>query len=436
MRRVWSTALLGLVLVGLVGYIYFVDSERETTTTTTEKLFESVNVEDIQEVQVKSDSGETSRLQKTGNIWQIVEPVNAPADETEAASLASSLASLEAQRVVDENPADVKEYGLDPARVEVAFKTKDDKDFRRVLIGSKTPTGGDLYARLQDQKRVFLISSFLDTTFNKNTFALRDRRILVIDQNAVDGLEVMSGTYAATLKKNGAEWMLTSPIMARADFAAVQGALGRLSSTQMQGIVDAEGKDLPKYGLDKPTSSITVVTGSSRATLTFGKTEDALLYTKDSSRPIVFTVAPVLKDDVIRTVADFRRKDLFDSRAFTANRVELKRGAETIVIEKSKGKDNMDVWKSAGKDLDGAKVDDLLSKLTGLRADTSEAQTHASLKSPALTVSVTYDDKKTETVTLASAGADAYASRPDEPGSAKLMAAGLEDVMKAIDAVK
>jgi len=437
MRGLWSTGLLALVLVGLVGYIYFIDAKKEPAgATTKEKLFGTVKAEDIEEVQVKSADGDTSRLQKSDGKWQIVEPVKTSADEGEASSLATSLASLDIERVVDENAPDLKQYGLDTARVEVGFKAKGDKDFRRVLIGSKTPTGNDLYARLQDQKKVFLISSYLDGTFNKNTFALRDRRILVFDQNTVDGLEVSSGTTKIALAKSGAEWRLSAPVSARADFAAVQGSLGRLSSTQMQGIVDADGQNLPKFGLDTPTATIAVVTGSSRATLTFGKTEDALLFAKDSSRPAVFTVAPVIKDDVIRTVSDFRRKDLFDSRAFTANRVEFKRGADTVTLEKSKSKDGADVWKSAGKDVDAAKADDLLTKVTGLRADSFVDATHPSLKTPALVVTVTFDDKKSETVNLSKSGTDVFSSRPDEPGSGKLSSMGLDEVIKALDAMK
>ncbi len=216
-------------------------------------------------------------------------------------TIASSLASLEIQRVVDENASDLKQYGLEPARVEVAFRSKGQKELRRVQIGEKTPTGSDLYARLPDQKRVFLVSSFLDSTFNKNTFALRDRRILVFDRAMVDGLELTSGTSKTRLAKSGSDWRLASPISVRADFAAVEGALERLSSTQMQGIVDPEGKDLAKYGLTKPTGTITVNAGSSSATLTLGSTENALLFARDASRPLVFTVAPILKEDVIRT---------------------------------------------------------------------------------------------------------------------------------------
>jgi hypothetical protein len=433
MSRLWSTAALLAVLAGLVGYIYFIDAERAPSgTETKEKLFGTITAEDIEEVQIRNADGETSRLQKTDGAWQLVEPVKAAADESELSSIASSLASLEVQRVVDENAPDVKQYGLEPARLEVGFRTKGATELRRVLIGEKTPTGSDLYARSPDSQRVFLVSSFLDSTFNKSAFNLRDRRILVFDRNAVDGLEMESGTFKARLTKSGSEWRLASPLSARADFAAVEGALGRLASTQMQSIADADGKDLAKYGLDRPGSTITVNAGSSRATLVLGGTDNALMFARDSSRPMVFTVAPAIKDDVIRTVADFRRKDLFDSRAFTATRAEIRRGADTVVLEKSKGKDDVDVWRLSGKDVDSAKADDLLTRLTGLRADSFEDASHASLKTPALVVSITFDEKQ-ETVTLARSGTDVFASRSDEPGSAKLAASGLDDVMKALE---
>lgn len=437
MRGVWSPVILAVVLIGLVSYIYFVDSKRDPSgTTAKEKPFTSVQADDIEEIQVKSADNETTRLQKMDGKWNVVEPVQAAADAGEMTTIASSLSSLEIQRIVDENAGDLKQYGLEPARIEIGFRSKGQKDLRRLQIGQKTPTGSDLYARFPDQKRVFLVSSYLDTTFNKNTFALRDRRILVFDRNMVDGLDLTSGTAKTSLAKSGSEWRLTSPISVRADFAAVEGALERLSSTQMQGIVDAEGKDPAKYGLTKPTGTIAVKTGSSSAALTLGSTENALLYAKDSSRPLVFTVAPVLKDDVIRTAADFRRKDLFDGRAFTATRAEFKRGDETIVLEKSKGKDNMDVWKSSGKDVDAAKADDLLTKVTGLRAASFDDKPNASLKMPALVVTVAFGENKQETVTFARTGTDVFAGRSDEPGTAKVEGTGLDDVMKAIDAVK
>jgi hypothetical protein len=139
---------------------------------------------------------------------------------------------------------------------------------------------------------------------------------------------------------------------------------------------------------------------------------------------------------VIKELADFRRKDLFDFRSFTANRVEFTRGGATQAFEHSKDKDGKDVWKDAGgKALDVTKVEDLLAKVSGLRASSFEPAAHASLTSPVLTVTATFDKGK-DAVTFGRAGMDVYASRPDEPGSAKLEAASLDEALKALDALK
>ena len=439
MRSVWSTLASIVVLAGLVGYIYFVDSKSEPNAPEVkEKVWSgTLAAADMEEVEITLADGETARVQKTDSTWQLVEPAKAPADESEMTSITSSLASLEMQRIVDANAGDVKQYGLDPARIAVAFRSKGQKDPRRIEIGEKTPTGGDLYARVPGEKRVFLVSSFLESTFNKTPFALRDKTILKIERDKADTLELSEGSTSIQLSKKGSDWMLVKPVAARADFSAVEGAIERLGSAQMVGITEAEATSLSKYGFDKPTATITVGMGSSRATLTLGKTDNAVVFAKDASRPMVFTVAPTLKTDVIKTVPDLRRKDLFDGRAFTATHAEFTRGSETIVLDKSKGKDEKEVWKNgAGKDVETAKADDLLSKITSLRAASFENTPHASLKMPALVVTIRFTDNRTETVTFGRSGADVFASRADEPGAAKVEGTGLDEALKALDAVK
>jgi hypothetical protein len=338
--------------------------------------------------------------------------------------------------VVDEKPADLKGFGLDPARIDVRFKVKGQNAERRVLLGDKTPTGGDLYAKLPDSPRVFLVASYLEPSFNKSTFALRDKAVLKVDRQKADGLELTAGSTQLTLSKSGESWSIVKPIAARADYAVVEGAIERLSSAQMQGLAADQQAPLKQYGLDAPVASLTIRTGSSNATLTLGKTENAVVYAKDASRPLIFTVAPTLRMDVVKDVGEFRRKDLFDFRSFTASRVEFTRGGATQAFDRSKDKDGKDVWKdAAGKTLDAAKLDDLLGKVSGLRAASFETTAHPSLKSPVLTVTATFDKGK-DVVTFGRAGMDVYASRPDEPGSAKLEAAPLDEALKAADALK
>ena len=75
-------------------------------------------------VTVKSESGERTTVQKNGTDWQIVAAGGgAKPTAPRCPGITTNLASLEIQRVIDENPADVGEYGLDEPRVEVAFKS-------------------------------------------------------------------------------------------------------------------------------------------------------------------------------------------------------------------------------------------------------------------------------------------------------------------------
>ena len=131
------------------------------------KAFAELAADKIEEIQIKNADGETSRVQRVGDEWQLRRAEQADADAGVVGTVTSNLATLEVQRVVDENPADLKQYGLEPARIDVAFRLKDQKDFQQLLVGEKTPTGGDVYAKRPNEKRVFLVSSYLDAIFNK-----------------------------------------------------------------------------------------------------------------------------------------------------------------------------------------------------------------------------------------------------------------------------
>ena len=438
MRGLTSTIVLAVVLAGLVGYIYFVDAKKsDSGAPARDKAFKTVEADAIEELQIKSADGERARLRKADKGWQLVEPNAADADASELSSLTTGLTGLEVQRVVDENPADLKQYGLNPPRVEVGFRLKGDKDFRRLEIGEKTPTGGDLYARKPDDKKVFLISSFLDNTFNRTPFDLRDKGILKFERDKVDGIEVVNGPVTLQFIRKDMDWKIVKPIAARADHGAVESLVTRLSSGQMKKLVAAEETDLKQYGLDKPSVTATVSTGSARASLALGKTEKDAAYAKDLSRPIVFTVDPALATDLQKTVGDYRRKDVFEFRSFNANRVEIRRGADTLTFEKTKDKDNKEIWRTAsGQTADTTKVEDFLTRLSNLRAQAFEQAQPAAMKSPEITATVRFDESKMETVTLGRSGNDVFAARADEPGAAKLDKTPYEETIKALDALK
>ena len=437
MRGLKSTIALLVVLIGLVAYIYFIDAKKPASDApeTKAKAF-TVDADQIEEIHIKPASGDASRVQKANGTWQLIEPEKAEADQGQVSNAATSLATLEISRVVDDNPSDLSQYGLNPPKAEITFRAKGQKDTHQLLLGEKTATGSDLYAKTPDQKRVFLISGYLENTFERTPFDLRDKAALKFDQSKADGIEIVhDGTTA--LAKSGSEWAVTKPYKARADFAGAEAVLTSLSSLQMQKIVENDAKDLAKYGLDKPDATITVNGGSTRASLALGKKDGDSVYARDLSRPIVFTIPATAAGDLEKDASALRRKDMFDGRSFNATRVELKRGGETLSFDKSKGKDGKDVWKNAaGKDVDAAKVEDMLTKLSNVRAQLFQDRVDPVLKMPTLVATLKLDNNMMETVTFARSGNAVLASREGEPGSATVEVMAFNDAMTAIDAVK
>ena len=140
MGRTGSTLILLVVALGLGGYLYFVESERPVADENAKKKVFTYDAAKINQVQIKSSGGEVTALRKGANdTWTIVQPVEAPADRNSVSDVVTNLANLEEQRVVDENAADLKAYGLAEPRIDVTFHVDGDKEPKRILLGEKTP---------------------------------------------------------------------------------------------------------------------------------------------------------------------------------------------------------------------------------------------------------------------------------------------------------
>jgi len=136
MRGLKSTIALVVVLAGLGAYIYFVTSKMPeggaaATDAKKEKVFASLEADKIEEVKVATASGDATTLKKEGGAWKITQPSELPASASEVSGLTSALGQAEITRVIDENPANLNDYGLSNPRVEIDFKASGDKEYRK-----------------------------------------------------------------------------------------------------------------------------------------------------------------------------------------------------------------------------------------------------------------------------------------------------------------
>jgi uncharacterized protein DUF4340 len=436
---------LGLlvVLIALGAYLYFVESKREVGDDNKRDKVFTVASDEIDEMTVKAESGEQTTLKKNGSDWQIVQPAALQPDSAEVSGLTTNLSTLEVQRVIDENPGDLAEYGLATPRVEIDFKAKGQD--RKLLIGRKSPTGTDLYAKVGDRSRVFLISSYLDSTFNKKTFDLRDKTVMKLDRDAIETLAVTMPAKTMRFAKSGGTWRMTEPVSARADSTSVDGLVNRLNTLQMKSIAAAEPKSLAEYGLDKPAATLQLGSGSSQAALLLGKAAaEGTIYAKDQSRPMVMTIESNLMDELKKDAADFRQKDLFETRTFSATHIEVTRNGQTAAFDKAKTKNKEgqeeEKWKQvapSAQDVDQTKLENLLSAATQARATSFvESTAKTGLDAPVLRIVIrSTEPKRDETVTFGKTGDKAFASKAGDPGAAVIESSTIDNITKALDEI-
>lgn len=438
MRGTWSTLALVAVALGLGAYIYFFDP-KPPDTEARGKVF-AVEADAIEELRIVA-KGDTSVLRKSDGTWKLVEPLATDADTSAVSGVVVNLSSLEIEREVDPKAADLAQYGLAAPRAEVTFSGKNGVT-GRLRLGDNAPTGSDMYAAKGDDARVFLVTASVEASLVKSAFELRDKRVLHFERDKADGLEITTATGTIGLTRTNSEWRLGAPSGGRGDYAAIEGLLTRLSTTTMSAIEATDLTALPKYGLDKPVATVVVKTGSASATLALGTTADGKTFARDLSRPMVFTMDATFATDVQKSENEYRRKEVFDFRAFSATQIVLTRGAEVVTFQKKAGAGDKpaDSWTvtgpgaAAARDVSAGLMEDALTKLSGVQARTFDAAAPAGT-TPVMKVNVSFEENKKEEASFGRTGADVIVVRPDEGGARRLDVAIVEDVLKAFDTV-
>jgi Domain of unknown function (DUF4340) len=364
---------------------------------------------------------------KTGK-WQITEPNALGADQDAVASVLSALSDLSADRVVEDKVSDVKQYGFEPPAVEVNV-TENDHKTEKLLVGDDTPAGGDVYAMLGGDPRVFTFASYNKNSLDKGLNDLRDKRLMTVDSDKVSRVELLKKAQDIEFGRTKDRWQIQKPRPLRADGLAVSDLLRNITNARMD-LSGAGTNDAAKdFAQATPVGTAKLTDDAGTQTLEVRKNKSGDYYAKSSSVEGVYKVDSSLGQALEKNLDDFRDKKLFDFSFNEPNKIELHSDSKVWVFTRS-GED----WSSNGKKVDPGSVESLVSQLRDL---TASKFIDSGFATPAIEVSVISDDgKRTEKVLISKSGKDYIAKRENESSLYKVDPSAVEALPKSADAIK
>ncbi len=320
-----------LILAGIAGalgaFVFFYEIEGGKKREEAEQYQSSLikmDRDDIQAVTLIQEGGEIIRYQRTGDSWEITEPVRTGVEESAVNGNHSAFANAIIQRTHDTAPDKQKNFSLEPARVEVILESKEGRKVE-LLIGDEAPTRGDLFVSFRDSNSVFITSDDVKTQAEKTLFDLRDKKIAHYEKDDVRRIEIVSRDHTIVIEKTGDEWEMKTPDLP-VEESRVSSFLTSLTNYSAKAFTAESFSDEDEYGFDKPEVKVTLSLGQEMASkeITIGgvvdeESDDPEYHGYESGLPAVFIIRESTKINLRRDPFYFQDKQLarFNKEALT-----------------------------------------------------------------------------------------------------------------------
>ncbi len=383
MARGKTLVVLLLLAAGFGGFFYYdtywLNPTREKAESAKGRIW-TVEPKDVEGVTIVR-KGETLRLKRTADGWEMLEPLRARADRAAVDDMVTGLATARMDREIDPDPAKPADFGLAPPEAEVRLEVKGAAAPLVLRVGSKNPTGVWVYAREGDKPAVITMSESVSRDAARPVADFRDRSVMTFDRRNLTGLDLeVGGDQISLAADEPGKWRIQKPRPLRADVEMVTDFLEKLEGAKAIEFADDAPKSLAPYGLDKP-SRATVWLGRdkdrSSRTLLVGRPvpEKKGVYVKRDGEPGVLLTAEAVWTTFPKTVAALRDKTVVTYAYDKLVKVELTHAGSGVTLEKDGGG-----WKITAPETlkaDSSLVTGLLWKIRDLRAVGFLAETPA-----------------------------------------------------------
>ena len=350
-----TNAVIGVVFLALLGFVYFYElkggKEREEEAQQAKQLLRFSQHEAQGLTLVRGDS--TVVLQRSGEDWNLLQPVEAPADQEAVERLLRNLEETERERVLEDSaalaadPSLAAQYKLTRPRLKVVLATAQGV-LDTLFFGGDSPTERFTYVQQSGSNRqIFAVRAWRFDNLDKGAFALRDRRVLALEPAAVQRVRLQrADEEILAVRDPDKGWQLREPLAAPAEGAAMDQLLERIKSAEVEAYVaeEPDAEALAGFGLN-PWSTVQVSLflgeeGVEKRLQVGSNAKFGYHYGRDRGRPPVFTVDSTLVQELVQPLAKLRLKKTLQFSRDQITAVELWRQGQLLAARQ----DTAGVW--------------------------------------------------------------------------------------------
>jgi hypothetical protein len=256
-----TTGVLIVALVVLCGMWWFTRSGQKTSQEIAPPLLPEAGAgprlmdldsAKVNRLTIVDAAGGRTSLQRTGDQWRLLEPVDAPAATWGARSLVATIVELRSRGRPAADPGAAS--GLAKPRYRIDVSTEDGKS-AQLLIGAKTGIGDAMYAQVGGGE-VNLIDADLETTLKTAADDLRDKSLVRIGRAEVKQLRIVSSGRPLALALVQGKWKITEPAEMPGDETEIKSFVGTLRGEEVTEYLAPNSDELAFAQFDRPTAQI------------------------------------------------------------------------------------------------------------------------------------------------------------------------------------
>jgi hypothetical protein len=282
---------------------------------------------------------------------------------------------------------------------------------------------------LEGDPRVFTMAKYHETSIDKSTNDLRDKRLITLSPEKISRVDLTRKNQDIEFGRNKDEWQILKPKPLRANSNQVGELVSKLADAQM----DVSGTDRKAategFAHATPVATARVTDPSGTQEIEIRKNKDTY-YAKSSVVEGDYKVDSALGQAVDKGLDDFRNKSIFDFGYNEPDKIEVHTGSKATFLTKG----GNDWWGPDGKKLEAGSVEDLIAKLRDLAASKFADSGFAN---PTVDITVASDSgKRVEKIAIAKSGSGYIAKREGDSTLYDLDSSSVDGLEKAADDIK